>query len=133
MSLKALCTTNIVELIMSLPPMLRDEIIGETTQAIKKEAEEKAMKNIIKEIRSSGSIAVSDISDRIILSHRTGREWIRPEYTNDMNDDLYQTYVEIADKFFYKNSEQLVFFNYQDGIGNGYFSNDLSDDDDLSD
>jgi hypothetical protein len=132
MSLKTLCSENIVELIMNMPPLIRDDIIGETTKSIKKEAEEKARKKLIQEIRSSASIVVGDVLDRIVLSHRTGREWIRPEYTKDIHDDLYHTYVEIADNFFYKNSAMLVFDETENRRVNAYINGDIGDDD-LSD
>lgn len=108
MNLKSLCLDNIAQQIKKLPPMLQDEILNETTKSIRKEAEKKARKKIMKEILHSTTI-VEDITDRMIESYKTGNIWKRPEYTHNIDDDLYNIFVNISEKFVTNNAEKLVF------------------------
>lgn len=105
MSLKALCIQNMVEQIKNLPPLLMEEIIGESLKAIKEDAKKEAMK----EIRSSASVVIEDITDRLITSRKTGKNWTRPEYTQDIDDELYYTFVDAAEMFVSKHEESIVF------------------------
>lgn len=107
MSLKALCMNNLVELIKNLPPQLKEEVIGESLKAIKAEAKHEVMK----EIRRSAAIVVDDVTDRLISSHKTGQDWKRPEYTNDIDDELYYTFTDIVERFVNKHAEKIVFDN----------------------
>lgn len=109
MDLKSLCLDNIAQMIKQLPPMLRDEVIGESSKVIKKEAEEKARKKIMKEIHHSSKVVVEDITERIIQSYVTGRVWKRPEYTRNIDEDLYNIFVDISENFVSKNAEKLLF------------------------
>ena len=113
MDLNTLCMKNLVETIKNLPPILRDEVIGQTTKDIKKEAYENAKKHIMKEIRQSAVIVVEDVTDRMIRSHVTNQDWERPGYTNDIDDELYYTFVDISERFVIKNFETTV-FRYQE-------------------
>jgi hypothetical protein len=105
MSLKALCVKNMVNQIKNLPPLLLEEIIGESLKSIKEEAKKEA----IKEIRDSASIVVDDITNLLITSHKTGGDWKRPEYTKDIDDELYYTFVDISEQFFEEYGEKLLF------------------------
>ena len=107
MSLKALCMNNLVELIKNLPPQLKEEVIGESLKAIKAEAKQEVMK----EIRRSAAIVVDDVTDRLISSHKTGQVMKRPEYTNDIDDELYYTFTDISERFVDKHAEKIVFDN----------------------
>ena len=107
MSLKALCMNNLVELIKNLPPQLKEEVIGESLKAIKAEAKQEVMK----EIRRSAAIVVDDVTDCLISSHKTGQGMKRPEYTNDIDDELYYTFTDISERFVDKHAEKIVFDN----------------------
>ena len=113
MDLKTLCMKNMVETIKNLPPILRDEVIGQTTKDIKKEAYENAKKHIMKEIRQSAAIVVEDVTDRIVMSHIKNQNWERPEYTKDIDDELYYTFVDISEKFVIKTFETTVFLHQE--------------------
>lgn len=115
MNLKALCLQNIVDLIKSLPPMLQEEVIGESRKQIYQEVEKK----VIKEIGEMGEIVVDDVSDRMIYSHKIGGDWKRPKYTNKMNNELYHMFVNISEQFVMKHGEDIM-----------YPSNILNSDDD---
>lgn len=108
MSIKALCMNNLVELIKNLPPQLKEEVIGESLKAIKAEAKQEVMK----EIRRSAAIVVDDVTDRLISSHKTGQVMKRPEYTNDIDDELYYTFTDISERFVDKHAEKIVFDNH---------------------
>jgi hypothetical protein len=107
MSLKTLCMNNLVELIKNLPPLLKEEVLGESMKAIREEAK----KHVIKEIRRSAVIVVEDLTDRLITSHRTAQEMKRPEYTNDLDDELYYTFTDISERFVNKHAEKIIFDN----------------------
>lgn len=105
MSLKSHCVKNIVEMIKNLPPLLREEIIGESLKEIKKEAK----KEVMKDIRRSAAVVVDDVTTLIIEAQRTGNDWKRPEYTTDIDDELYHTFVDISERFVSSHAEKLVF------------------------
>lgn len=107
MSLKTLCMNNIVELIKNLPPLLKEEVLGVSMKAIKEEAKQKVMK----EIRRSASIVVDDVTDILIASHKTGQDMKRPEYTKDIDDELYYTLLGISERFVNKHAEKILFDN----------------------
>lgn len=107
MSLKALCMKNLVELIQNLPPMMKEEVIGKSLEAIENDAKKKVMK----EIRRSAAIVTEDVTERIIDASKKGQSWQRPGYTIDIDDELYYTCVDIAQKFVDNNSEKLIFSN----------------------
>jgi methyl coenzyme M reductase beta subunit len=98
---------NLVELIKNLPPLLKEEVIGESMKAIKDEAKQQVMK----EIRRSAAIVVDDVTDSLITSRKTGRDIKRPEYTKDIDDELYYTFLDISERFVNKHAEKIVFDN----------------------
>ena len=85
MNLKQQCTKGIVDMIKNMPPVLKEEIIGESLKSIKEEARREA----IKEIHSSANIVIEDVTERIINAHKTGSTWKRPKYTENMDEELY--------------------------------------------
>lgn len=99
---------NLVEIIRNLPPLLKEEVIGKSMKALEEDAEKK----IIKEIRDSATIVVEDITELLISSSRTGKLWERPEYTKNINDELYYTFVDISEKFVNNHSEKLIFHTH---------------------
>ena len=96
---------NLVELIKNLPPLLKEELIGQSIKSIRVEEKEK----IMKEINRSASIVVEDVTEQIINSYTTGRNWTRSEYTKDIEDDLYNTFVHISQTFIDKHADQICF------------------------
>ena len=103
MNLKTICMNNLVELIKNLPPLLKEELIGQSIKSIRVEEKEK----IMKEINRSASIVVEDVTEQIINSYTTGRNWTRSEYTKDIEDDLYNTFVHISQTFIDKHVDQI--------------------------
>jgi hypothetical protein len=104
MSLKELCTKNIIEMVKNLPPLLKEEIIKESLKAIK----EDARKEVIAEIANSSTIIVDDITERLLSCANLGCTLERPEYTNNIDDKLYYTFVNISERFVDKYSEKLI-------------------------
>ena len=117
MDLKTIYMNNLVEIIRNLPPLLKEEVIGKSMKAIEEDAEKK----IIKEIRNSAAIVVEDITELLISSSRTGKLWERPEYTKNINDELYYTFVDISEKFVNNHGEKLIFHTHT-------YSDDSDDD-----
>lgn len=105
MSLKELCIQNIVNQIKNLPPILLEEVVKASLKTIKEDAKKEAMR----EIRRSAAVFVDDITERMINSKKTGDDWKRPDYTMDIDDELYFTFVETAETFVNKHEETLVF------------------------
>ena len=101
MDLKTLCMNNLVELINNLPPLLKEEVISQSVEQIRIQERSK----IMKEINRSASIVIEDITENIINSSITGMYWTRPEYTKDIDNDLYQTFVDISENFVDKHIE----------------------------
>jgi hypothetical protein len=99
MELKTLCINNIAELIKKLPPLLQEEVIKVSIKSIKEDAEKKAYEKYMKEIKLSAVIVTEDITKLIIRSHQTGINWKRPEYTKDIDDELYHTLVHVSESF----------------------------------
>ena len=91
MSLKNQCKNNIVDLIKNLPPKLKEEVIGESLDSIKEK--------IMKQMRRDADIVIKDVVDKIITAHSTGIDWKRPEYTKNIDNELYGMYVDIAGRF----------------------------------
>ena len=104
MCLKSLCVKNIVEMIKNLPPLLKDEIMGEALKEIREDEKKKMMK----EVREIGVVAVEDISSAMTESFRNGVHWTRPDYLENIDDDLYHMFVDIAEYFTYKNQDTLT-------------------------
>lgn len=103
MCLKSLCIKNMVEMIKNLPPLLKDEIMGEALKEIREDEKKKMMKDV----RELGVVAVEDISSAMTESFRNGVHWTRPDYLKNIDDDLYHMFVDIAEYFTHKNQETL--------------------------
>lgn len=132
MSLKEICIQNMVEMIKKMPPTIKEEIIGLSLKTIKEEALVKARLEVIKEIKRSSTI-VDDVTDRMIIAHRTSQNWSRPEYTKDIDDELYQIFVDISERFVNKNSEKLIFNQNHEHIPLYVLEEIHSDDDEYDD
>ena len=121
MSLKSMCVENMVSIIKNLPPTLREEVIGESIEQIKKEAEKTARRKIkkevkeqmrleiIKEMHRSAVIITSDLTHRLINTSRNGGFVTRPEYTHDIDSELYEIFFDISDSFVNNYAEKLIF------------------------
>lgn len=109
MSLKELCLKNMAEQIKNLPPLLKEEVLGMTIQSIKDDAEREAKKKIIMELKQSAQMVTQDLVNRMIESHLTSTTWFRPSYTQDMDEDVYQSLVEVSDGFVTTFQQQLMF------------------------
>lgn len=124
MNLKTLCMNNLIELIKNLPPLLKEEVISQSVEQIKTEERLK----IMKEINRSASIVIEDVTENIINSSKTGIDWIRPEYTKDIDNDLYQTFVNISQNFVDKH---IDIFQINKKRSRQYFDSDSSSDEDM--
>lgn len=99
MDLKALCTLNMVDQIKKLPPQLQEECVGTSIEAMKETARKDAEKTVIQEVKRSADVVIDDITKLLIEAHRTGGTYQRPEYTKDMDDELYYVFVGVAERF----------------------------------
>jgi hypothetical protein len=119
-TLKNICMGNMVNIIKNIPPLLQEEIIKKSTKTIEKEARKKAHKKvhekIIKEIRYSFLGVIEDTTRDLIEAHITGNYIRRPEYTKNMNDELYNICVNISKQFVQHYGEQLIFNNSQHNL-----------------
>ena len=105
MDLKTTCINNLVETIKKLPPYLKEEVILKSIKSIREE--EKSL--IIKEVKNNATVVIEDLIDIIIDSNKTGQNFYRPEYTKNIDDELYQIYVDISQNFVKKYTHQLCF------------------------
>ena len=105
MDLKTICMDNLVKNITNLPPQLREEVIGESKKSIKRTVQTQ----VIKDFKRSAVFVVDDITKCLIQAHKTGKSWIRPKYTENMDDDLYYTCLDIAEHFVETYMQELVF------------------------
>ena len=105
MNLKTICMNNIVQQIKSLPLLLKEEVIQSSIITIREEERKK----VIKDINKSASCVIHDITDIIIKSYKSGKNWKRPEYTKNIDDDLYNMFVDISQNFVDKHAENLCF------------------------
>ena len=101
LSLKEMCMQKMVKSLTELPPLLFEEVFGKTIEMVTKDVENKVILNI----NTYAVETISDIKDVIIQSQGLG--WRRPESTLHINDNLYQTFVNIADDSV-NNDYQLV-------------------------
>lgn len=109
MDLKTICMKNMVEVIKNLPPLLREEVIGESLKSIKEEAEKKAKESLMYQIRRDAEIVVEDVTEKLVQSQANGTTWQRPEYTKNIDDELYYTFVHVSERFVHKYAEQIVY------------------------
>lgn len=101
MNLRTLCQTNMVKQIKNLPPMLKEEIVDISMKEFKKDA--------IKKVTTDIRIVIKDLTDLLIDSHKNGNCFRRPKYTEDMDDILFDTCLQVAEDFVRDYSECLLF------------------------
>lgn len=104
MNLEKMCLNALIENIQHLPPLLLEKVILQSVQAIK----EKEKKKLIEELKISACAVTEDITELLIKSHKTGRDWNRPLYTNRLDEDLYQTLVQVSEGFVNNYIEELL-------------------------
>jgi hypothetical protein len=97
---------NLSEVIKNLPPKMKEDIIGHSMKAIKEEVR----RELIKEMRIS-SQCVEDITENLIISHRTGYQFNKPVYLRNMEDDMYHAFFDISEEFVNKYKDKLVWDN----------------------
>lgn len=120
MDLKTLCMNKTVDLVNALPPLLKEEVTNHTINNIRNEERKKIINGMIQ----SATIIIEEITDNIIECYRTGKSWVRPDHTKDIDDDLYQTYVNISYMFVNRHAQKLC---YDIPQYNFSFNDDLSD------
>lgn len=108
MNLEKMCMNALIENIQNLPPLLLEKVILQSVKAIKKKEKEK----IIEEMKISACAVTEDITDLLIKSHKTGRDWNRPLYTNHLDEDLYQIFVQVSEGFVNNYTEELLCEDY---------------------
>ena len=86
---------------------MKEEIINKTVEDIRKEEQKK----VINEIKDFASVIIDDATENIINSYKTGGTWSRPEYTNNIDDRMYQLFVDISHMFVDKHINTLCFQN----------------------
>lgn len=109
MELQSMCANNLVEMIKNLPPLLKEEIIGQSLKSIKEDAEKKAKLSLMKQIRRDAEIVVEDVTNKIVESYKIGTTWNRPDYTKNIDDELYYTFVHISEQFVDRHHEEIIF------------------------
>lgn len=109
MSLHDLCIQRMVNEIKQLPPLLKEEILELSHKSIMEDAEKIARKKILDEIKRSALIVTNELTQRMIKSYTTLSTWNRPEYTKNMDEDIYQLFVEMSDNFVMSYHRQLIF------------------------
>ena len=82
---------KLMEQINNSPPIIK-ELISD-------EVEKELIKKNIRNNRIYSSMIVKDLTEIIIKSKITGKDYSRLDYTLFINDDLYYSYVEIAENF----------------------------------
>ena len=103
-TLEKLCKEKIVKQIITLPPLLRDDILKISTENMKRELRS----SIINEIKNDMYCTIDDLRYIISNSKRTGETWHRPSHTLDMDDDLFQICVEIVQNDNNYNDEDIL-------------------------
>ena len=99
MSLKDLAMENIVDMIKSLPPLLQEEVIGETRKSIKNEVKNE----VIQEFKNTSSFVIEDLTQCLT----SGNTFKRSSYSIDIDDDLFYTYMYISERFVHNYGEYL--------------------------
>ena len=93
MSLKEQCIKNITEVVKTLPPLLKEEVVGKSLKTIREDIK----KEVIKDIGKSAYIIIEDMTYILIKCQQNGGTWERPEYTKDIDENLFYTFVRIAE------------------------------------
>lgn len=126
MDLKAICLRNMVEQIKQLPPLIQEEVIGHSLKTIREEAK----KELLDELKRNSDIVIDDLTDVIVSSRRNGRNWTRPEYTKDIDNDIYHNFVNISEMIVNKYSQEIIFNNQVETFGHivNMDSSEYSDD-----
>lgn len=111
MDLKAICLQNMVNQIKQMPPLLQEELIGYSLKTIKEQAKQEAKKELMSELKRNSHIVISDLTDRIVESRRTGTCWTRPQYTQNIDDSIYYNFVDISEMIVNKYAQEIIFQN----------------------
>lgn len=104
MSLKNICFQNIVNQIKQLPPVLQEEVIGYSFENIKQQIK----KELLEEMKKDSEIVINDLTDIILSSKTSGKDWKRPEYTKNIDDNLYYNFVNISEMIVNKYYQKII-------------------------
>ena len=120
MDLKAICLQNMFDQIKQLPPLLLEEVIGHSLKTIKEQAKQEAKNELLAELKRDSELVIDDLTDAIASSRRNGGNWVRPEYTKDIDDDIYHNFVHISEMILNKYSQEIIFNNPRTLYDAGY-------------
>jgi hypothetical protein len=108
MNLKELCVKNLVYEIDNMPPLLKEEVIGisisNLERNLEKKLESKIKRKVIDNFLVDAEVVIDDIIDKLLDNNNF---WRRPAYTEDMDDDIYNIYVQICNRFVQKYQDIL--------------------------
>ena len=116
MDLKSICLQNMVSQIKQLPPLLHEEVLGYSLQTINEEAKKQAKKELLED----SEIVINDLTDIIVKARKNGNDWVRPEYTKNIDDDIYNNFVHISEMIVNKYSQQIHLFDNHEFNEPGY-------------
>lgn len=109
MDLKSLCENKLVNMIDKLPGLIKEKIIGMSIEQIRKKEREK----ILEEFKKESEIVIGDLTSKIILSRKSGCNFSRPSYTENIDDDMYKIYLNVSENFANMN-ENILYNNIVD-------------------
>jgi hypothetical protein len=105
MSLKDQLIENMVSSVVSLPPMLKEEVVGKSLKVIKTQIREEVMSEFLRD----AEIVVRDLTSQYVRSLENNSTVTRPVYTEGMSPEMYGTLLAIAQNFSYDYGERLAF------------------------
>jgi len=105
-----------VSQIKQLPPLLHEEVLGYSLQTINEEAKKQAKKELLED----SEIVINDLTDIIVKARKNGNDWVRPEYTKNIDDDIYNNFVHISEMIVNKYSQQIHLFDNHEFNEPGY-------------
>lgn len=111
MDLKAICLQNMVNQIKQMPPLLQEELIGHSLKTIKEQAKQEAKKELLAELKRDSEIVIDDLTNRIVECRRSGTCWTRPQYTQNIDDNIYYNFVDISEMIVNKYAQEIIFQN----------------------
>lgn len=92
-TLKEQSMSIIINQIISLPPLLKEELLDISLDRIKNDLRKEIKSELKQEILGKMENVVSDMTSLFLTSSSDVK---RPAYTKNMDDDIYQTCVNIS-------------------------------------
>ena len=103
MSLRQLALQNMTAAIVSLPPQLKEEIVGTTLKSI----EVRIRAEVTNELTSNIEILSRGLVQQHVDSLRTGAMIVPPKYTRTMNPKIYYLINSMASNFVHDHGEAI--------------------------